>query len=392
MMGDPAPFRERAALRSSATCFATAMILVLCGCSSGGGDAGPSADANPQPDSSPSPDEQLEPVSALFVLGDSLSDIGNAASLVDFALDKPVQPSTVGLCNPTEVLILERSCDDLFYGRSRVSDGAVAIEHLAESFELEPLRPSLHLLPSRSMVGTVYAVAGGKARGPTQADLDYQIDRLLLDSAPLPVDAVVVVMIGGNDVIDAIQAIVADDIAAAATSAAIVTSAVDAIGEGVERLLDFGARRFIVANVPDLAALPAVRADAAANVDEAGTLAAASAISEDFDRQLGARLDDIEARGQWNFPVAPEIARFDLRAALAAAQLELAAGGGNALDACFDSAAYRDSAVAERIFHPDCAPGSGEAPRFDDFVFWDLIHPTGTAHAAIGAALIDAAP
>ena len=69
-------------------------------------------------------------------------------------------------------------------------------------------------------------------------------------------------------------------------------------------------------------------------------------------------------------------------------QLTFAARGGNATDACFDSEAYRDSAAAERVFHPVCAPPTiGAAPRFAEFVFWDGIHPTGAAHVAIGEAM-----
>ncbi len=148
-------------------------------------------------------------------------------------------------------------------------------------------------------------------------------------------------------------------------SAAIVTSAVSEIGTNVERLLDFGARRLVVANVPDLATLPAVRELAKSTRDERATLAAASAISEAFDRELDAALDRIEARGRWVAPTPPDIERFDLRAALAGVQLALAARGGNAADACFDSEAYRDSAAAERIFHPACAPPTLDAaPRF----------------------------
>jgi phospholipase/lecithinase/hemolysin len=62
--------------------------------------------------------------------------------------------------------------------------------------------------------------------------------------------------------------------------------------------------------------------------------------------------------------------------------------GDNATDACFDSDAYRASAVAARSFHPDCAPLPNSAPRFATFVFWDDVHPTGATHAAIGAALV----
>jgi phospholipase/lecithinase/hemolysin len=197
-------------------------------------------------------------------------------------------------------------------------------------------------------------------------------------------------MIGGNDAIDAIQVEVAGVPSPLETPELIVTSAVNAIAESVERLLDFGGRRIVVANVPDLATLPAVRLAARVSADETAVLAAASAITAAFDRELDARLDEIESSGQWRSPTPPSLVRFDLRAALENARQATAASGDNALDACFDTEAYRDSSSAARSFHPDCAPLAGSPPRFGDFVFWDRIHPTGAAHAAIGTALFDA--
>jgi phospholipase/lecithinase/hemolysin len=361
----------------------TLLSVALAACSSGGGDdAQDDATAAPSPTPRPAP-----PPSALFVLGDSLSDVGNASAARDYVLSLPLDPPTVGLCNPTDVLVTMRRCDDLFYLKSRVSNGPVAVERLAEKLGLPPLRPSLHLLPNLSRDGTVYAVAGAKARARGDADLARQVDWLLLDHTPLPPDAVYVVMIGGNDVIDALQANVAGRGAATPPSAAIIESTVDAIGTQVERLLDFGARRLVVANVPDLATLPAVRADARSSADEPRVLAMATAISATFNLTLAARLDRIDARASSSTP-RPVIARFDLHAALLAAELTLAASGANAVDACFDTELYRDSSTAQRSFHPDCGPPAADAePRFDGFVFFDGIHPTAVTHAALGDAL-----
>ena len=243
------------------------------------------------------------------------------------------------------------------------------------------------MLPQSRRGGTVYAVASAKARGLGDEDLSRQVDWLLLDHARLPSDAIYVVMIGSNDAIDALQADVANPTAGTTLSRAIVTLAVDAIGLHVERLLDFGARRVVVANVPDLALLPAVRAAARASADEAGVLARASAISRTFDQELTAKLSEIRAGGGW-LPPTPVIARFDLQAAWSDARHAMAANGANAVDACFDSEVYRASAAAQRVFHPDCAPVTvGGAPRFANFVFFDGIHPSGAAHAAIGDAL-----
>jgi len=399
---------------------AVALGLVLGACSSSSGDSGTAVAASPAPGAgtppppaddmpmtppddgevpppddggTPPPDDGEAPpaaTSALLVLGDSLSDVGNAAAVFDYLLSLPIHPPTVGLCNPADVLVVPRPCDDLFYRQSRVSDGATAVEHVAAHLGLDELAPSLHLLPDRPGAGTNYAVSSAKAGSQGDEDLSRQVDMLLLDyGLQLPADALYVVMIGGNDAIDALQAAVSGAPNAAATSAAIVTEAVAGVAANLGRLIDYGARRIVVANVPDLASLPGVRARAAETEDEAAVLAAASAISEAFDGELDALLDGIESERQSLAPVPLMLVRFDLRAALQAAQDTAAAGGGNGLDACFDSDAYRQSQTAERVFHPDCAPGAGETPRFGNFVFWDGIHPTGAAHAAIAAALIE---
>ena len=367
-----------------------AWAMLLLGCSSSGD--GDSVNALPSPPptdptgSTPAPRDPVPTVPVLFVLGDSLSDVGNAAGAADYLLGQTIAPATVGLCNPADVLGVPRDCEDLFYRKSRVTDGEVAVEHLAKHLGVAELAPSLHVIPRGRSAGTDYAVASAKARGADVQDLSYQVDRLLLDHAPLSADALYVVLIGGNDAIDALQAATTS----AQESAAIVTSAVAAIASNVERLLDFGARRIVVANVPDLSSLPAVRSRALASPDPTALLARASAITDDFDRDVRAFLDQVAGNPRWNAPTAPVVARFDLRAALQAAQREMAAAGGNTRDACFDSDTYRQSPSAQRLLHVECAPEPGGAPRFSRFVFWDDIHPTGAAHAAVGTSLIAA--
>lgn len=319
---------------------------------------------------------------ALFVLGDSLSDVGNAAALSDYLLGRPFYPEhAVGLCNPVDVYLYGRGCGDLFYRQSRVSDGPLAVEHLAAYLGL-PLDASFHTVPERPGDGTDYAVASAKAAGAGPEDLTHQVDRLLVDAAPLlPSDALFVVMIGGNDGIDALQAAseAVSPEAASEASEAIVAAAVDAIAENVARLMIFGARRIIVANLPDLAALPAVRASAAALGGSA--LETAAALVQSFNQRLDERLAAVAAA----HPDAAVI-RFDLYSVVQAA---VRSGERNGTEACFDSLAYRANWTAERIFHEGCAPPTeGAAPRFAGFFFWDGLHPTGAAHALIGEALI----
>src|SRR5690606_28999477 len=143
----------------------------------------------------------------------------------------------------------------------------------------------------------------------------------------------------------------------------------------------FGARRIIVANVPDLAVLPAVRAGAASI--GVSSLEASAVIVQTFNERLEARFAALAA----TYPDAT-IVRFDLYSAVHQAAAA-SVSGRNGTDACFDSLAYRAKWTAERTFHAGCAPPpEGGAPRFDRFFFWDGIHPTGAAHEAIGRALI----
>src|SRR5690606_22136386 len=116
-------------------------VIALAACSGGGDGSEPVAPARGESSS--------EPPTALFVLGDSLSDVGNAAALADWLLDEPFVPRhTVGLCNPADVYVYQRGCDELFFERSRVSDGPVAVEHLAAHLDV-PLGASYHTVPER---------------------------------------------------------------------------------------------------------------------------------------------------------------------------------------------------------------------------------------------------
>ncbi len=373
-------------MRYRNTALLLALASVLVACSSKGSGSGESSATTPA-----SSGAQANP-SAVFVLGDSLSDVGNAAAAADFMLSfAPPYPPTVGLCNPEDVIARKRSCDDLFYRQSRVSNGPVAVEYLADHYGLGALEPALYFLLRRPVKGTDYAVAGAKAREQRRSDLSRQVEMLLADhSRRLPTDALYVVMIGSNDAIDALQTTLGGAPDARQASDAIVKSAVDAIATNVERLLDAGALRLVVANAPDLASLPAVRAKARASGDEAAVLGVASAVSDAFDGELDAQLDRIAASGRWSEPAPPTVTRFDLRAAWREADAAAAEQGKNVVDACFDSDTYRHSKDAERVFNQGCAPEGDGPPRFSEFAFWDNLHPTGAVHAAIGAALVRA--
>lgn len=359
--------------------------------------------------------QAIDGAQSLFVLGDSLSDTGNAAAVVDYLLGQPRYPdATIGLCHPVERLLFDRDCSNILYERTRVSDGPVAVEHLAAHLGAAPFDPSFHTVPDRPVVGVNYAVAGAKSRDATPRDLPHQVDRLMLDHGPLlPAGTAVVLMIGGNDAIDALQAAAlpeledpAEDIGEPIDSppdsppeiappdgsgpgepGPIITGAIDGIVAATTRLLDASASCVLVANVPNLELLPAVRDTAQANgIDEAAAIAAAEEVTTGFNTALHERLATLATA----HPAGASLVPFDLHARFSEALHEAALAGSNVADACFDSERYTASMAGARYFHPDCAPAPGEAPGFDRFFFWDGIHPTGVAHAALGAALIEA--
>jgi phospholipase/lecithinase/hemolysin len=331
-----------------------------------------------------------DPPSALFVLGDSLSDVGNAAALPDYLLGRSFYPeATIGLCNPSDIYLFDRSCDDLIYMRSRVSNGPVAVEVLAAALGLSPLEPSFHVVPRRPVHGTNYAVAGATAAGTGIDDLASQVDVLRLDRGPvLPGDALYVLLIGGNDALaalrDAAEAEVGLEPAQDSTEA--VTAAVGAIGDAVDALVDSGARQVMVANLPNLAVLPVLRERAeAVGLATATAEALAAGLTATFNAALSERLQMV----QQAHPEA-RIEPFDLYAAVDQVRLVAETVGINVTDACFDSEAYRESLTAERAFDEGCAPLGDGPPRFDEYFFWDSLHPTAAVHAAIGEALLAA--
>jgi len=352
---------------------------------------------------------KAEEFSDVFVFGDSLSDTGNLAAFANFqvqllALDprvlcknvresdsepiplcQEVDDLRVGLCfaktsdlNEDGVpdLIFEFPCDDLFFESSRVSNGPVAVE-----VGFGELQPSLHFLPGvlRPLeLGTNYAVAGATARGPSLGDLNVQIAGFLVDHFPPPPDALYVVMIGGNDVIDAANALAELVIGSTPdeTPGAIIDDAVAAIGDNINLLVGAGARKFLVVNSPNIGSLPAAEPGLGRLI--------ATFVTIKFNEQLKERLEQIRAKQQQiGNPV--EIKEFNLFRFFEGVRFvgRLSRVFKNIDDACFDSKAYRDNGRPV-IFHRKCG-----FDKFDTFVFFDAIHPTRKVHAFVGDALFD---
>ena len=282
------------------------------------------------------------------MFGDSLSDTGNLASV--FVNFPPFQPF------PTFPFFM-----------GRISNGPVGVEILAERIDLTA-GPSLHLtfLP----VGSNFAVAGARARVISPALIDISLATQItafLDNqiGPAPPGALYVIFIGGNDLRDA------RDVLSRAEAKAIVRDAAEKVREAIEDLAEAGAHTFLLVNSPNIGAIPETRLIAGAT-DNPKLIKRARRVSKLYREELEDIAEQLEDENEI------EIVEFDLfkffkNLLRKADHLEFT----NTTDACFSSITFS--------FHPDCAFGA----NFDQFIFFDEIHPTTRVHALVGEAMFE---
>lgn len=278
------------------------------------------------------------PYGRMVVFGDSLSDPGNA-----FVLLREVSVS------PYQLI------PDAPYARGGLhfSNGETWVEQLAQ-----PLRLESSVGPALATPGvfTNYAVGSARARPGAPFDLSSQVDFFLADFAgAVPGDALYVVYVGGNDLRDAVAALAIDP--SGATSLAILDAAASAIAGNVERLHAAGARRFLVPNAPNLALVPAVRAQGPA------LQAAAQMLSIAYNDGLASALTALDGA------LAGEtVHRFDVFALLNQAVAAPATVGLSEIAAPCITPGVKAHAVCSRP---------------DEYLFWDGIHPTRAGHGVL---------
>lgn len=286
----------------------------------------------------------------IVVFGDSLSDNGNRATRGAFVLFGPP------------------------YNFGRLSNGLLAVEVLAEGLAL-PLLP----VAAAPDDGTNFAVAGARAISDhfPPDDLPEQIAAFRSDARYISSEALYVVFIGGNDVRDAF-------LQPPETSDLILHEAVSEIVDAIAVLADDGAKNFLVANVADLGAIPAIPDPLAGDASE---------LSKKFNRLLAKAIEKLED----DFDI--EIIKFNtfrfVRSVIAKADK---AGSINTRDACFFSDEYLtalamgvDPTVAYLdAVNTDCVIDfDPNNLNFDGFVFFDEIHPTAWVHELAGKAMFD---
>jgi phospholipase/lecithinase/hemolysin len=281
--------------------------------------------------------------SDVFIFGDSLSDSGNLAAVPGF-----------------EALTMFPYDDGL-------SNGPRAVEVLADGLGLDAA-PSLHVL-GIFPVGTNFAVAGARAvtlGPPPTIDLPTQVGAFLLSrGGAAPAGALYVVFIGGNDIRDARDEPDKD------AARAIIREAVDGTAAAIAALVGAGAQTILVASAPDIGSIPESRALAELLGDHK-LPKRATQLTRSFNKQLAKAVRNLER----DFDL--EILEFDTSRFLRnlikkGEQL----GFTNTEDACFFSSLG--------AFNPECLFGL----NFDQFVFFDEIHPTARVHALAGEAMLE---
>jgi outer membrane lipase/esterase len=284
--------------------------------------------------------------SRLYVFGDSLSDTGNFGTFVG------------GLPFP-------------FY-MNRISNGPVAVERLAELLGLTA-NASLHVLMFNA--GTNYAVAGANAIGKGPEDLSNQILGFQGNHGFVaPADALYVMFIGGNDVRSA------RSVASFKQAKLMVQAAANEVRQAIETLAQAGAHTFLLVNAQNVGAIPETRLIADA-INDPKLVKRTRKLSELYRKELHKIAEDLGDDDEYNIGDENElnIVEFDLfkffnKLLKKADKL----GFTNATDPCFSPQTVS--------FHPDCNSGA----NFDQFIFFDEIHPTARAHALVGEALFEA--
>jgi outer membrane lipase/esterase len=281
-----------------------------------------------------------DPISQIVVFGDSLSDQGNAFIITGGAF--PPAPYAM-----------------------RASNGPVAAEVLAANLGVA-LAPAL-------AGGTNYAVVGA-ATGPIAAagGIDnsavitygvaalngtgmFQQGNLYLAGGPVIDSAGTLFLVwgGANDFLLDFSATAAAD-------------AVNNLALLINDLYNAGARRFLVPNLGDLSLTPF------GQTQPPGDRAVLQALTVGFNAGLETALSSLDA-----LP-GIDITRFNTFAFLSALVSNPAAFGfTNATDPCLSG---------------DFGSGVDVCANPDSHVFWDTVHPTAAAHAALGNALAKAVP
>ena len=300
--------------------------------------------------------------SNLVVFGDSLSDPGNVFAVTGGVSVAPYASEGV---------------PDYPYpiGGMTFSNGKTWATQLANELK----QPKAKLPALRTSRGTNFAF--GAARAASSAggpfDLSAQVALYLSTFVGADSDALHSIFIGSNDVRDALVAFQtaylpvllgggseADAmLAGQAAAGPIINDAITGVTNNLVSLISNGATQFLVPNVPNIGMVPAVTSLGPQ------TSSLATLMAYNYNQALESVLTGIETA----YP-AVSITRVDVFSLITAAVTSPASFGlSNVTDACL---------TPDTRINPVC-----DSP--DEYLFWDGIHPTRSAHALVSKAALN---
>lgn len=275
-----------------------------------------------------------------IAFGDSLSDTGNINS---------------GLPN----------LPPPFY-QNRISNGPVGADYIAQSIGFNAT--------ASERGGNNYAVAGGNIVGSDREDLASQIDDYLFDTEnQAEPGALYFVLMGGND-IRGLRSQTSREMAEAR-----IDEMISAYMLQLDRLSSAGARRFLVTNVADIGRIPETLMRESSDL---GVVARVSLYSQIFNTRLSLALTE------FSVPPNVQLVEFDLFSEFSAILDSPSSFGFNYFTIGCVEISSEDifDLLASIIFPyaPECLFGL----RFDEFVFFDNIHPTRATNRLIGEKMV----
>ena len=276
--------------------------------------------------------------SSLNVFGDSLSDPGNKFVLAGGTNSAPWAP-----------------IPELPYESRRFTNGKTWIELVAK--ETRNRRGGLPAY--RSSWSTNYAVAGARASDSKQDEVNFadQVTRHLEATGGVAdPNGLYVVQFGGNDIRDALEAA-----QLGADPTAVIGGAIQELAQNIGILAQAGAKKFLVANAPNLGKVPVIMA--------IGASAPAEQLSAGYNAALDGLLVQLAQSGL-------EIYRVDLFSFVGGAvEIPQAFGIADAATPCL------------QVFAP---PATGVCDDPDQRLFWDGIHPTRAGHRLLSSIALNA--
>lgn len=254
---------------------------------------------------------QANPINELFVFGDSLSDVGT------------VFRATGGMYPPIQM-----------YHKGRYSNGRVWVEYLADRLQLDE---------SQTNNFAYGGATTGHDRSSLVPGLLTQVQLFAQTHQRINPDALYVLWAGANDYLQG------------ASSAAVP---VENIIGAIDSLVSVGAKKMLVANLPDLGQLPATLKSA--------NSASLSKLTQAHNQGLRRSLKVLIQQHS---------------------DIQMAILDANTLyrEAIANSAKFRFTNVTSAYLSRSHSDGNS-----DQFLFWDDIHPTTAAHRILGEAAFSA--